>query len=127
MVVVVFSRTFDDNLASLVKEIDAVIEKNPEKKIGSYVNFLGDDFDRTKECVIEFDKKHNIKNVALVVPQPTHVGLKRLNIHADAQVTVIVYQMKPDREIKANHVFTKDTLNRTTIQAVIDDLKKHSK
>ena len=125
LVVLVFARTFDENLASLVKEIDRVIQQNPKKNVGSYVNFLGDDFERLKTAAAEFGEKHKIKHVPLVVPGDFKDGPKRMRIHADAQLTVIIYQLTPGRVVKANHAIGKGGLNPKAVTAVITDIEKH--
>lgn len=131
LVVLVFARTFDDNLASLVKEIDRVIDENPDTRIGSYVNFLGDDLKRLKNDAAKFGDKHKIKHVPLVVPLRNKQGPKRLKIHPDAEVTVIIYQMKshnagePNKVVKVNYAFGKGDLKDEGITAVVVDIERH--
>jgi len=48
-----------------------------------------------------------------------------MRIHADAQVTVIIYQMQPSKVVKANHAFGKGSLNPKAITAVMTDIEKH--
>ena len=125
LVVLVFARTFDDDLASLVKKIDRLIQKNAKKRIGSYVTFLGDDFERLQTRAAKFGEKHKINHVPLVVFGGVKDGPKRLRIHPDAQVTVIIYQMIPGKVVKANHAFRKGSLNPKAVKAVITDIEKH--
>ena len=117
-------------MASLVKEIDRVIQANPNKKVGSYVNFIGDDFERLKTAATEFGEKHKISQVPLVVPGGPEIGgskywLKPLKINADAEVTVIIYQLAPGKVVKANHAFGKGSLNATAIAAIVADIERH--
>jgi len=118
-------------LASLVKAIDSVIEKkNPTRKysrlrINSYVNFLGDDFEQLKTCAAEFGEKHDIQHVPLVVPAVFENGPERLKVHPDAEVTVVIYQLLPERIVKANHAFAKDSLDAEAVAAVVSDIEKH--
>ena len=88
-------------MASLVKKIDQVIQQNPDRlksrsnfRVASYAYFLGDDFERLKIAATEFGKKHKIKHVPLMVDNGSRYGPRRLNLHADAEVTVIIYGMK---------------------------------
>ena len=99
-------------------------------KFGSYVNFLGDDYEQLKTAAAEFGEKHKINHVPLMVPGYFKDGPKRMRIHPDAQVTVIIYQMKAgqmkaSKVVKANHAFAKGSLNRKAVTAVIADIKKH--
>lgn len=118
-------------MASLVKAIDSVIEKknptvqNSRTRVNSYVNFLGDDFERLKTSATEFGEKHEIKHVPLVVPANFENGPERLKVHADAEVTVVIYQLLPERIVKANHAFAKGSLNSKAVAAVIADVEKH--
>ena len=116
-------------MASLVKEIDRVVKENGNpKKVASYVNFLGDDFERLKTAAAEFGKKHKIKHIPLVVPGGPKIGgsvPKRMKIHVDAEVTVIIYQLIPGKVVKANHAFRKGSLNPKADTAIITDIEKH--
>ena len=102
-----------------------MIKQNTDKQVGSYVNFIGDDFDWLDINAIAFGEKHGINHVALVVPKAFKNGPKRMRIHPDAQVTVIIYQMKPGKVVKANHAIKKGSLDRKAIKAVIADIEKH--
>lgn len=129
LVVLVFARTFDDGFASLVKEIDQVIEQNEEKEIASYVAFLGDDFDRVKAQAVEFGMRHKFDHVPLVVPFQVNDGPAQLRIHPDAEVTVIVYQLRRERGenkvVMANHAHVHGTLNEDAARAVVADIDMH--
>lgn len=54
-------------------------------------------------------------------------GPTGMRIHADAQVTVIIYQMKPGKVVKANHAYSKGSLNPKAVTTVIADIEKHLK
>ncbi|MBC8357141.1 MAG: hypothetical protein H8E66_34650 [Planctomycetes bacterium] len=112
-------------MASLVKDIDGIIEKHPEKKIGSYVNFLGDDMEQLTAAAMEFGEKHTFNRVPLLVPHTFKNGPKRLKLHSDAETTVIVYELIPGRVVKANHAFGVGGLNPTSINAIVADVEKH--
>lgn len=124
--VLVFARTPGEQLASLVKAIDGIIEQHPEKKINSYVNFLGDRFVPLKSIATEFAKKHQISHVPLVVPVSHYNnGPPRLKLHPDAHTTVIIYELLPGRVVKANHAIGKDGLDRKAIKAIVADIHRH--
>ena len=109
----------------MVKKIGQVIEKHPDKKIGSYVYFIGDDEEYLKANATMFGVKYMINHVALVVPRAFMFWTKRMRIHADAQVTVIIYQLIPGKIVKGNHAIGKGNLNQEAIDAIIADIESH--
>jgi hypothetical protein len=115
----------DDNLASLVKQIDGIVKQNPGKTIGAHINILGEEFYGLKNCAAQFAKVHNISHVPLVVPLEFKNGPKSLDLNPAADTTVIIYQARLDRGIKASHAFRQGGLNAQTISEVIADIKDH--
>ena len=120
----IFARTADDDLASLVKQIDALAAVNKDKKMSALVNFLGDDPETLKKTATEFGEKHKIEHSALVVPTKDHAsGPKKYDIPDDAHVTVLLYHKKKVAHAHA-HAFNDGGLGEAQIAAVINDAKK---
>ena len=117
----VFARKTDDALASLVKQIDKLVAANQDKKMASFVNLLGEDADKLKTNAAAFAKKHEITNVALVVPGDNENGPKSFKINPKAEVTVLIYK---GFRVKANHALKAGDLNEKTIKAIIADTGK---
>ena len=117
----VFARKTDDALASLVKQINKVVAANQDKKMASFVNVLGEDADKAKENAAAFAKKHEITNVALVVPLDSENGPKSYKINPKAEVTVLIYK---GFKVKANYALAAGDLNEKTIKAIIADTGK---
>jgi hypothetical protein len=117
----VFTRKADDALASLVKKLDAVIADNQDKKLASFVNFLGPDADAAQQSAHAFGTQHNIQHVALVVPKDHENGPDGIPIHPDAEVTVMIYK---DTRITANHAVPAGELGEARIDAIIADAAK---
>ena len=63
----VFTRSLTDELASLVKQIDAQVAKNSSKRMKGFVVLLTDDPDAAEGELKAFAKKHEIKNVPLTI------------------------------------------------------------
>jgi hypothetical protein len=115
-----FTRTSDDHLASLVKQLDKFVDENKDKKVAAVVNFLGDDPDALKSAVKQFGEKNNVKHVALAVAVDNENGPKALKISPEADVTVMFYNKK---KITANHAVKKGGLNKDAVGKIIADGK----
>jgi hypothetical protein len=116
----VFTRTSDDHLASLVKQLDKFVDENKDKKVAAVVNFLGDDPETLKAAVKEFGEKNKVKNVALTVALDHKEGPKALEISPDADVTVMFYNKK---KVTANQAVKKGGLNKDAVSKIIADGK----
>ena len=111
-----FAKTPDDALASLVKEIDAVVGKNKDKKVAAVVNFTGDPSDDYTEKIKEFAKKNKIKNVALTT---TGDGGK-FKVNEEAELTVMHYNGK---KVKFNYAVAKGGLNKKAVSEIVAGTK----
>ena len=111
----VFSRTTSDNLTSLVKKLDAA---SKEKKINSFVVFMGDE-EKLEGEVKELAEKNKLSKTVLAVDNPA--GPAGYEIAKDAEVTVILYNK---RKVEANHAFGKGQLNAQAIEKIVADLSK---
>ena len=84
----IFARKSDAALASLVKQLDALVEKHADKKLSAFVNFVGDDRDALEAEAKQFAADHKIANLPIVVPIEFTNGPENFGIHPDAEVTV---------------------------------------
>lgn len=119
-VTAVFTRTLNDNLASLVKEVDTIVGKNTDKQAKAFVVLLTSDPDAQEAQVKEFAKKHNIKNVPLTVFDG-EAGPPSYNISKDAEVTVNLWK---ESTVSANYAFGKGGLNKEAVAKVVADAEK---
>jgi hypothetical protein len=115
----VFARTTDDALASLVKQLEELRGANKDLRI--LVNFIGKEGDKLKTAVTSFGKKHKISNVPLAVPWDMEGCLKRMKINPNAEVTLVLYK---ERRVKVNYAMGKGQLNEKVIKSVIADTLK---
>lgn len=119
-VTAVFTRTLNDDLASLIKQVDTIVGKNTEKQAKAFVVLLTNDPDSQEAQVKEFAKKHNIKNVPLTVFDG-EAGPPSYNISKEADVTVNLWNKS---KVEANHAFGKGGLNKEAVAKVVADAEK---
>jgi len=117
----IFARKSDAALASLVKQVDALVAKHADKKLSSFVNLLGEDRDALEADAKKFAADHKIANVPLVVPVESEDGPANFGINPKAEVTVILYN---GMKVKANHAYEAGKLDKKTVAAVLDDVSK---
>ena len=101
--VMVFARSADDSLASVVKQLDSAVAKNSEKQLKAFVNILGEDRKALEATAKDFGSKNNFANVPIVVPEESDNGPENYGINPKAAVTVIV---AAGGKVKASHGFT---------------------
>lgn len=83
----IFSRKVDDDLATLIKVIDAVQRKNA--KLGSVLVGIGS---VTEEDMQKFQDAHKV-NTPLAVVSTGKDYLARYNLNKKADVTVVIYEL----------------------------------
>jgi len=119
-VINVFARELTDDLASLVKQLDAVAGDNQEKKTTGFIVLLSEDPDADETKVQEFAEKNGIKHLPLALFDGV-AGPPKYSLAKEADVTVHLYVKK---EIKANHAFAKGDLTAAAIKQVVADTSK---
>ena len=117
----VFARTADDALASLVRQVDRIVVTNAEQKLASFVNFLGPDKGHLLVAAEEFGTQHDIQNVALVVPVDHENGPDNMKLHPNADVTVMLYK---GAKVQASHAVARDRLDEARVAAIVADTAK---
>ena len=116
----VFTRDLTDDLASLVKQLDAIVAKNDEKKMGGFLVLMSENPDADEGKVKQFAEKHGIKKIALTIFEGV-AGPPAYKLAKEAQVTV---HMWVKQEVKANEAFAKGDLNAAAIKKVLADTEK---
>jgi hypothetical protein len=121
--VMIFTRSADKQVASLLKQIDSIVAANKDSKAGSFVSVLGAD---SKSAKATAAKLGSYDNVAVVVPVEKDVvaGAANQKISAKADLTVVI--MKGGK-VAANHAFAKGSLDAKAIKAIIADAGSHLK
>jgi hypothetical protein len=120
--VMVFARKADKNLAALVKELDKVVAKNEEKKMGAFVALIdAKEDDKTKAAAEKLVKDTEAKHIAVVVPKDQPNGPKDYKISPEAEVTVLIYKQGT---VEANHALPKDGLTEKVTKQIVADTAK---
>jgi hypothetical protein len=117
-VAMVFARENSPALATLIKKIDAVTEKNKGHEMGSFVVFLSDKEGLDKELQT-MSQQAGLKKIVLAIDNPA--GPEKYKVAKDADVTVVLYT---DRVVKANYAFKKGELKEKDIQKIVADVSK---
>ncbi len=118
-VVTIFAREVNDNLASLIKDVDGLVKKNEAKQMRAFVVLLSDDAGAEKKLT-ELAAKHDIKSVPLTVFEGP-AGPPEYKIAKDAEVTVMMWSKS---EVKANQAFAKGKFDKKSSEGVIADTAK---
>jgi len=113
----VFTRSLTDELASLVKQLDAKVAKNSSKDMKGFIVLLTDDPDEADAQLKAFAKKHGIKKMPLTIFDGI-AGPPGYNIAKDAEVTV---NMWVGQKAKVNYAFAKGKLNKKSIAKIVAD------
>jgi len=106
-------------LTSLVKEINAQVAINKDKKMAAFTVVLTQDADKTEEQLKALAKKDNIDQVPLTLLEGT-AGPPAYKIAKDAEVTVLLWR---GQKVKANFAFAKGKLNAEAIKKIVEDTK----
>lgn len=117
-VVMIFARKADENLATLVKELDKVVASNADKKAASFVNMLGGEADALKPTAEKFIADTGVKNIAVVVPNDFENGPTDYKISPEAEVTVLIYK---EGKVTKNHALAAGALNKEAVKQIIAD------
>ncbi len=104
--VMVFARNSDASLVKFVNQLDAVVAKNEDKKMASFVSLLGDKPDDLKSEAKDLAAKSKADHVAVVVPVDSKNGPEDYNISPQADITVLVYR---GGKVAANHAYPPDS------------------
>jgi hypothetical protein len=116
----VFARKTDENLTSLVKQIDEQLGKNKDKKLCAFVVILTDDSDETAAALKKLAEKEKIHNVPLTISEVA-AGPPNYKIDKDAEVTVMLWK---NLKVVSNHAFKSNGMKKEQIAAIMKDLPK---
>jgi hypothetical protein len=114
-VVAVFARTPDSSLATLVKELDAIVAKHEKEKLASFVNLLGKDAEKLKGEAETLVKKSGAKNIAVVVPADHEKGPEEYKLNPKADLTILVYNQG---KVEANFALPSGGLKKEVIEKI---------
>jgi len=123
-VVNIQARKITDNLASLVKQVDSLVDnaanKTKETK-HAFVVFITDDPEASTSELENLAEKHGIENIPLTLFDGIS-GPEGYGIAEDAEVTVMMWA---DQKVAVNHAFGPGKLDEDAVEKVVKDAKKH--
>ena len=117
-VAMIFARETNPEVAKLIKKIDAATVAHQDAKMGSFVVFLGDSDELSKQLK-GMVAKEGIKSCVLSVDNPA--GPEAYKVAKDAAVTVVLYTQ---HTVKANYAFKNGELKDKDIDQIVGDLSK---
>lgn len=119
-VVTVFTRTINDEVKALIKNIDAQVGKNEDKKMASFVVLITDTPDASEKQLKEVAEKEKIKNVPLTIIDGKS-GPPEYNISADAEVTVMMWV---ESKVMVNESYAPGKFDKKSVEALTGATKK---
>ncbi|MGD9854315.1 MAG: hypothetical protein AB7U20_05125, partial [Planctomycetaceae bacterium] len=112
----IFTREVNDELATLVKNIDDVVGKNQAEKMAAFVVLLSDEPQAQEGKLKELAKKHGIANTPLTTFDDKN-GPPSYKLSKDADFTVMMWV---NGELKVNETFKAGQLSPQQITQVVE-------
>ena len=116
-VVSIFARNVDDNVASLIKQVDGVVAKND--KMAGFVVLLSEDPQSDAGKLKQVAQTQSVKNVPLTTFDGA-AGPNSYKIAQDADVTVMMWV---DGQLKVNKAFKAGELSQDAIPGIVGETK----
>jgi len=114
-VVTIFAREINDELATLVKNVDQVVGKNQSEKMAAFVVLLSDNPAAQEGKLKALAKQHGITNTPLTVFDDKN-GPPSYKI-TDSDFTVMMWV---DGELKVNETFQTGQLSQQKVSQVVE-------
>lgn len=114
-VVSIFAREMNDNVAELVKQVDAQVAANGEKKMAAFVVLMTEDEAAGSKSLKSAAEAKGIKNVPLTTFDGVS-GPENYKISSTSDVTVMMWV---GGELKVNQTFAKDGLSKEAVEGVV--------
>ncbi len=113
--VIVFARKLSDPLGKLVRGLDKELADRKDAQLRAWVTFLSDDQTDFDPKVVDWSKKHSVRNVPLSVFEDV-VGPPSYLLRRDADVTVM---LSVKQKVVRNFAFRAGELNDEHIAAIL--------
>ena len=117
--VMIFTRSSDEKVVAFVKKIDAALEKNSDKQLRAFVNYLGESKDSAADAAKKLASTTKATNVPFVVPNEFENGPEDYGLNSKAEVTILVAK---DGKVTANHAFAK--ASELDAEKILKDVEK---
>ncbi len=116
--IIVFARTLSDPLGKLARGLDTALVDHKSAELRTWVTFLSDDQTVLDPKVVEWSKKHALRNVPLAVFEDV-VGPPSYLLARDADVTVL---LSVKQKVVRNFAFRSGELNDERLAEVLKAL-----
>jgi hypothetical protein len=113
--VIVFARNLSDPLGKLARRLDKALVEHKAAELRAWVTFLSTDQTAFDPRVVEWSKKHALRNVPLAVFEDVG-GPPSYLLHRDADVTVLLYVKQ---KVVRNFAFRAGELNDKRIADIL--------
>src|SRR5262249_59434541 len=113
--VIVFARSLSDPLGKLAAKLDKAVADNKKAELRGWVTFLSNDQPTLDQQVVEWGKKHAIRQMPLGVFE-SEDGPPSYRLARDADITVLLFVKK---KVVANFAFRSGELNDERIEEVL--------
>ncbi len=119
--VMVFTRTPNEQVVALAKGLDKAVAANEGKQFKAFVNVLGSDREALEAKAKDLGAKNSLSNVPVVVPVEFENGPDNYGINPKADVTVLVAK---NSKVVSNFAFDKGELNAGAIEKILAEVPK---
>jgi hypothetical protein len=113
--VIVFARSLSDPLGKLVQGLDKALADHEDAELRAWVTFLSDDQTALDPKVVDWSKKHSLRQVPLSVFEDV-VGPPSYLVGPDADVTVL---LSVKQKVVRNFAFRAGELNEETVSEIL--------
>jgi hypothetical protein len=117
--VMVFTRSTDEKIVALIKNLDKAVASNSDKQLRAFVNLLGEDKDALQAEAKKVAKTSQAKNVPFVVPNEFENGPDNYGLNAKAAITIIVAN---NGQVTASHAVT--SAEELKVDEILKDVQK---
>lgn len=119
-VVTIFTHKVDENIESLVAQIDKKVGDNKSARMAAFVVVLSDKPKDEVSHLKEVAKKSGIKHTPLTTFENAE-GPAEYELSKDAETTVMMWV---DSTVKVNHAFAKGKLDKKAVESIVSDTAK---
>jgi hypothetical protein len=118
--IVIFARSLSEPLGKLVAKLDHAVGERKKDELRAWVTFLSNDQPALDAQVVEWGKKHAIRNMPLGVFE-SEVGPPSYRLARDADVTILLFVKQ---KVVANFAYRSGELNDQRIGEVLKALPR---
>ncbi|MFO1019160.1 MAG: hypothetical protein U0903_00445 [Planctomycetales bacterium] len=119
-VVTIFTHKVDENITSLVAQIDKEVGAHKDDKMAAFLVLLSDKPKEEAGKLKDVAKKAEVKNTPLTTYEDSE-GPAGYKLSKDAETTVMMWV---EGKVKVNHAFAKGQLDKKAVEAIVADTKK---